>query len=91
MRPALRAIRIGRVLLRYRLDDLAHGTPASRDGFSLVGETGRDGNAGRGDNHERGAREWVMGSDHHTPLHTSPADEDIDARHQQQQQQQQQD
>lgn len=32
-----------------------------------------------------------MGSEHHTPLHTSPADEDIDARHQQQQQQQQQD
>ena len=30
MRPALRAIRIGRVLLRYRLDDLAHGTPAER-------------------------------------------------------------
>ncbi|MFN8048217.1 MAG: circularly permuted type 2 ATP-grasp protein [Ancrocorticia sp.] len=64
---------------------------ASRGGFSLVGEPGWDGNAGRGDNHERGAREWVMGSDHHTPLHTSPADEDIDARHQQQQQQQQQD
>ena len=30
MRPALRAIRIGRVLLRYRLDDLADGTPAER-------------------------------------------------------------
>ncbi len=59
---------------------------ASRGGFSLVGEAGRDGSAGRG-----GSREWVMGSEHHTPLHTSPADEDIDARHQQQQQQQQQD
>ena len=30
MRPALRALRIGRVLLRYRLDDLADNTPAER-------------------------------------------------------------
>ncbi|HET7126219.1 MAG TPA: ubiquinone biosynthesis regulatory protein kinase UbiB [Lysobacter sp.] len=30
MKPALRAWRIGRVLLRYRLDDLADGTPAER-------------------------------------------------------------
>ena len=30
MRPALRALRIGRVLLRYRLDDLADATPAER-------------------------------------------------------------
>ena len=30
MKPALRALRIGRVLLRYRLDDLADGTPAER-------------------------------------------------------------
>jgi len=30
MKPALRALRIGRVLLRYRLDDLAEGTPAER-------------------------------------------------------------
>jgi len=30
MRPALRAMRIGRVLLRYRLDDLADNTPAER-------------------------------------------------------------
>jgi ubiquinone biosynthesis protein len=30
MKPALRALRIGRVLLRYRLDDLAYGTPAER-------------------------------------------------------------
>ncbi|GAA5002750.1 ubiquinone biosynthesis regulatory protein kinase UbiB [Pseudoluteimonas lycopersici] len=30
MKPALRALRIGRVLLRYRLDDLANGTPAER-------------------------------------------------------------
>ena len=30
MRPVLRAMRIGRVLLRYRLDDLAEGTPAER-------------------------------------------------------------
>ena len=30
MKPALRALRIGRVLLRYRLDDLADNTPAER-------------------------------------------------------------
>jgi ubiquinone biosynthesis protein len=30
MKPALRALRIGRVLLRYRLDDLAAATPAER-------------------------------------------------------------
>ena len=30
MKPALRAMRIGRVLLRYRLDDLADDTPAER-------------------------------------------------------------
>ena len=30
MRPALRAMRIGRVLLRYRLNDLADNTPAER-------------------------------------------------------------
>ena len=30
MRPALRALRIGRVLLRHRLDDLADNTPAER-------------------------------------------------------------
>jgi len=30
MKPALRAMRIGRVLLRYRLDDLAADTPAER-------------------------------------------------------------
>ena len=30
MTPVLRAARIGRVLLRYRLDDLLDGTPAER-------------------------------------------------------------
>ncbi|WP_225765370.1 ubiquinone biosynthesis regulatory protein kinase UbiB [Stenotrophomonas sp. Marseille-Q4652] len=30
MKAALRAARIGRVILRYRLDDLLHGTPAER-------------------------------------------------------------
>jgi ubiquinone biosynthesis protein len=30
MKPVLRAMRIGRVLLRHRLDDLADGTPAER-------------------------------------------------------------
>ena len=30
MKSALRALRIGRVLLRYRLDDLLDGTPAER-------------------------------------------------------------
>ncbi len=38
-----------------------------------------------------GAGKRVIDGERHTPLHTSPADEDIDARHQQQQQQQQQD
>ena len=30
MKAVLRASRIGRVILRYRLDDLLHGTPAER-------------------------------------------------------------
>lgn len=37
------------------------------------------------------SRLWNNGAERLTPLHTAPADEDIDARHQQQQQQQQQD